>query len=126
MDCPPIHTDSEKLAHWLVNHPASAGTLYQSAQSTTSGRGKFMKQYTFFSITVKTAVVHTVLPMWFHLMNFPEILVQSGLLAWLTHFWVNHPEKKWLTWLLWIFFGLVILMSALGALSAFGVLPSAD
>ena len=67
-------------------------------------------------------MLYTVLPMWFHLSNFPEILLQSGVLAWLTFYWVNHPEKKWLSWVLWILFGIVILMSALGALSALGML----
>ena len=46
-------------------------------------------------------MLYTVLPMWFHLTNFPEILVQSGLLAWLTYYWVNHPEKRWLGWVLY-------------------------
>lgn len=70
-------------------------------------------------------MLYTVLPMWFHIVNFPEIFIQSGLLAWLTHFWVNHPEKKWLGWTMGIITALVILMSTLGALSAIGVLPSA-
>lgn len=70
-------------------------------------------------------MLYTVLPMWFHLTNFPEIFLQSGLLAWLTHYWVNHPEKKWLGWALWAVLVIVILMSSLGALSALGVLPPA-
>lgn len=70
-------------------------------------------------------MLYTVLPIWFHVTNFPEILIQSGLLAWLTHYWVNHIEKKWLGWLLWIVVGIVVLLSVLGALSALGILPSA-
>ncbi|RJP49656.1 MAG: hypothetical protein C4583_12045 [Anaerolineaceae bacterium] len=70
-------------------------------------------------------MIYTVLPAWFHVVNFPEIFIQSGLLALLTHYWVNHPEKRWLNWLLGILTALVILLSLLGALSAFGVLPSA-
>jgi hypothetical protein len=70
-------------------------------------------------------MIYTVLPAWFHLAGFPEVFLQSGLLAFLTHYWVNHPEKKWLAWLLGIVFGLVILMSALGMLSALGLLPAA-
>jgi hypothetical protein len=42
------------------------------------------------------------LPAWFHILNFPEILVQSGLLAFLIHHWVNHSEKRWLNLLLGI------------------------
>jgi hypothetical protein len=71
-------------------------------------------------------MLYTVLPMWFHISNFPEILVQSGLLAWLTFYWVNHPEKKWLSWVLWILLIIVVLMSLLGTLSALGILPSTN
>lgn len=71
-------------------------------------------------------MLYTVLPIWFHIANFPEILIQSGLLAWLTHYWVNHPEKKWLGWFFGIITVIVILMSVLGTLSALGFLPSAS
>jgi hypothetical protein len=54
--------------------------------------------------------------------NFPEIFIQSGFLAFLTHYWVNHPEKRWLNWLLGIVTVVIVLLSLLGALSAFGVL----
>jgi hypothetical protein len=70
-------------------------------------------------------MLYTVLPMWFHFTNFPEIFIQSGLLAWLTWYWVNHPEKKWLSWALWILVVIIVLLSTLGALSALGILPSA-
>jgi hypothetical protein len=70
-------------------------------------------------------MLYTVLPTWFHIANFPEILIQSGVLAWLTYYWVNHPDKRWLGWLLGIATVIVILLSILGALSALGFLPSA-
>jgi hypothetical protein len=43
-----------------------------------------------------------------------EILSQSFLFSALLYYWVNHPEKRWLNWLLGILFGLVILMSLMG------------
>jgi hypothetical protein len=49
-----------------------------------------------------------------------EILTQSLLFSMLLYYWVNHPEKRWLNWLLGILFALVILMSALGYLAATG------
>ena len=70
-------------------------------------------------------MLYTVLPMWFHVANFPEIFIQSGVLAWLTHYWVNHPERKWLGWVMSILTVIILLMSLLGALSALGVLPTA-
>jgi len=43
-----------------------------------------------------------------------EILTQSFLFSTLLYYWVNHPEKRWMNWLLGILFGLVILMSLMG------------
>ena len=69
-------------------------------------------------------MVYTVLPSWFHMVGYPEIMVQSGLLAFLTQYWVNHPEKKWLNWVFGILFMLTIIMSSLGILAALGMLPT--
>jgi hypothetical protein len=70
-------------------------------------------------------MIYTVLPVWFHVVNFPEIFIQSGLLAFITHYWVNHPETRWLNWSLGIVTTIVVLLSLMGALSAFGILPPA-
>jgi hypothetical protein len=70
-------------------------------------------------------MLYTVLPTWFHITGFPEVFIQAGLLAFLTHYWVNHPEKKWLSWAFGVMFVLVVLLSLLGMLSALGILPSA-
>ena len=43
-----------------------------------------------------------------------EILAQSFLFSVLLYYWVNHPEKRWLNWLLGTLFGLVVLMSLMG------------
>lgn len=43
-----------------------------------------------------------------------EILTQSFLFSALLYYWVNHPEKRWMNWLLGILFSLVILMSLMG------------
>jgi len=43
-----------------------------------------------------------------------EILTQSFLFSALLYYWVNHPEKGWMNWLLGILFSLVILMSLMG------------
>lgn len=68
-------------------------------------------------------VVYSTLPMWFHLMSLPELIIQSFLLAFLTHYWVNHPEKRWLTISLAILFMMIVLLVSLGILSSLGVLP---
>lgn len=69
-------------------------------------------------------MIYTVLPAWFHIVNAPELIIQSGLLAFLTCYWVDHPEKRWLNWSLGVVTAVIVLLSLLGALSAFGVLPS--
>jgi len=68
-------------------------------------------------------VVYSTLPMWFHIMSLPELIVQSFLLAFLTHYLVNHPEKKWLGIIFGALFVIIVLLALLGALSTLGFLP---
>lgn len=67
--------------------------------------------------------VYSKLPVWFHLITLPELIVQSFLLAVLTHYWVHHPEKAWLRWFFGVAMTIVVLLAVLGALAALGVLP---
>lgn len=69
-------------------------------------------------------VIYTRLPLWFHIMGLPEVLIQAFLLAFLTHYWVNHPQKKWLNWVFGIAFVLIILMSTMGILAGLGILKT--
>ena len=46
-----------------------------------------------------------------------EVLFQSFLLSVLTYYWVNHSEKKWLSWLLVVLFFIALLLPALGLLA---------
>ena len=68
--------------------------------------------------------VYSTLPVWFHIMSLPELFIQSFMLAFLTHYWVNHPEKKWLSLSFGIVFAIVTLLAFLGILSALGLLPA--
>ncbi len=56
--------------------------------------------------------------------SYVEVVPQAFLFAGLLYYWVNHPEKKWLNWVLGIFFVLVVLMSVLGVMAANGMLPA--
>jgi hypothetical protein len=67
-------------------------------------------------------LVYSRLPLWFHLFGLPEIVIQALLLAFLTHYWVNHPEKKWLGWAFGLIFALVLLFATLGILAGLGLL----
>lgn len=69
-------------------------------------------------------MIYTRLPMWFHITGLPEVLIQAFLLAYVTHYWVNHSEKKWINWVLGIVFVLTILMSTMGILAGLGILKT--
>jgi hypothetical protein len=62
-------------------------------------------------------MIYTVLPLSSHLMGQPEIYLQSLLLSVGLYYWVNHPEKKWLNWVLGVVFFLVLLFPTLGLLA---------
>ena len=47
-----------------------------------------------------------------------EVLSQSFLLSAILYYWINHPEKRWLNWVLGILFVSVFLMSFLGFMVA--------
>ena len=47
-----------------------------------------------------------------------EVLSQSLLLSVLTIYWVNHPEKRWLSCLLVILFFLTLILPTLGLLAS--------
>lgn len=63
-------------------------------------------------------LIYTTVPLSDHLRLLPEVLIQTFLFSAILFYWVNHPEKKWLTWLLAVVFFLVLLFPTLGVLFA--------
>ena len=61
-------------------------------------------------------MIYTPVPILSQLRGWLEIVPQAVLLSALLCYWVNHPEKKWLNWLLGILFFLMMAMSVLGLL----------
>lgn len=61
-------------------------------------------------------MVYTILPLGDHLKGWPEVMIQALLFALLLTYWVEHPEKRWLTWLLVAIFVVVTVLPALGLL----------
>lgn len=59
-------------------------------------------------------LVYTTVPLSFHLTSLPEVVLQTLFFAYLLFYWLNHPEKRWLTWILGISFFLVLFFPALG------------
>lgn len=56
----------------------------------------------------------TVFPLADHLRGLPEVLLQALLLSAILFYWVNHPEKRWLTWGLAIVFVIFMAFPILG------------
>ncbi len=61
-------------------------------------------------------LLYTVLPVWVHLRGLPEVLLQSLFLALILFYWVVHPEKRWLNWLMGIAFLILVSFPILGFL----------
>lgn len=62
-------------------------------------------------------LVYTILPFG-PLFGLPEVLAQSLALSFIFVYWANHPEARWLTWLMWIAFVLAIGLPLLGYFAA--------
>ena len=65
-------------------------------------------------------MIYTIWPLWSHVIGLPEVLLQSLLLSVVLHYWVRHPEKKWLSWTLGILLFLLLLLPAIGLLTRQG------
>lgn len=63
-------------------------------------------------------MVYTIIPVISQILGLWETLLQSLLLSALLFYWVNHPEKRWLSGTLWTLFVLCMLMPILGLLVA--------
>jgi hypothetical protein len=61
-------------------------------------------------------MIYTIVPIGVQLTGLPEVLLQALILSVVLFYWVNHPEKKWLNWVMGIAFALVMLMPTLGLL----------
>jgi hypothetical protein len=61
-------------------------------------------------------LLYTQVPLAAHLRGLPEVLVQSFVYSLVLFFWINHPEKRWLTWMLVIMFFILMTFPILGLL----------
>jgi hypothetical protein len=69
-------------------------------------------------------MIYTTLPLWFHINGLPEILLQSLLLAGVAIWWINHPQNKWLGWLMGVIFIIILLLGTAGVLAGLGILQA--
>jgi hypothetical protein len=61
-------------------------------------------------------LLYTRVPLAAHLRGLPEVLVQSFVYSLVLFYWINHPEKRWLTWVLVIMFFILMTFPILGLL----------
>ena len=62
-------------------------------------------------------MVYTIIPIAEQVRGYIEIVPQALLLSVGVCYWVNHPDKKWLNWVLEVLFVLAIIMPILGLLA---------
>jgi hypothetical protein len=63
-------------------------------------------------------LLYTKMPVGLQISGWMEVMTQALLLSVILYYWVNHPEKKWLAWVLGIIFVLVIIFSIMGFMMA--------
>lgn len=61
-------------------------------------------------------LLYTILPVSYT--TYLEIGVQSFLLSLILFLWVNNSDKRWLSWVLGILFGITIFLSAMGVITS--------
>lgn len=61
-------------------------------------------------------MIYTRIPILDQLVGWLEVVPQALLLSGILFYWVNHPEKKWLNWVMGVFFFVVNLMLVAGLL----------
>ncbi|HWE84670.1 MAG TPA: hypothetical protein VG267_06980 [Terracidiphilus sp.] len=58
--------------------------------------------------------IYTTTPIWMQMRGYLEIVTQAVLLSVLLCYWVNHPGRRWLNWLLGVLYVLAIALPVLG------------
>ena len=61
-------------------------------------------------------MIYTTIPPLKQILGLWEVLLQSLLFSVILFYWVNHPEKRWLSWTLGVAFSIVIILPVLGLL----------
>ncbi len=62
-------------------------------------------------------MLFTKIPLWVQFKGLPEVVLQTLVFSWLLCYWVDHPDKRWLSWCLGVVFAVVCLLPALGLLA---------
>lgn len=65
-------------------------------------------------------MIYTRIPLWVQLRGLPEVLLQTLAFSWLLCHWIDHPEKRRLSWCLGAAFVVACLLPAVGLLARRG------
>jgi hypothetical protein len=63
-------------------------------------------------------MIYTKIPLLVQLKGLPEVVLQTLAFSWILCYWVDHPEKRWLSWCLGVVFVVVCLLPVLGLLAS--------
>jgi len=62
--------------------------------------------------------IYLAIPWRLHVVNLPELLIQTLLRSYVLFQWVTHPEKKWVGRGLWIAFVTAVSLATLGLVAS--------
>jgi hypothetical protein len=63
-------------------------------------------------------LLYTKMPVSLQISGWLEVMTQALLLSAILNYWVNHPEKKWIAWVLGIVYVLAVTFSIMGFMLA--------
>jgi len=66
-------------------------------------------------------LIYTIISPAKQILGLWEVLLQSLMFSFILFYWVNHPEKRWISWTLGAAFSIVMILSLLGLLTMLGV-----
>jgi hypothetical protein len=134
-------TDLRFLMRPTTDRMVMAGPLFQPIRGFLLGALLYMLRDTFFTtrwgwvrlwlVLVVVGIIgtpgpvpgslegmiYTKIPLWVHLQGLPEVVLQTLVFSRVLCYWVDHPEKLWLSWCLGILFVVVCLLPVLGLLA---------
>lgn len=61
-------------------------------------------------------LLYTKMPVNLQIAGWAEVMTQALLLSAILYYWVNHPQKKWIAWVLGIIYAIVWVFGILGVL----------
>ena len=64
-------------------------------------------------------MLYTVIPIPQQMTGWLEVVPQALLLSAILFYWVNHPEKRWLNWLMGVVFVVMLLLPHMGLLVSY-------